>query len=159
MQLTPQHRQVLHWVRPTVAQRYEIYSELELPRAVLTINSPDQALLETRFGTYTIQRPASSASVLITEMDGSLIADIQMGWWRRRRLRFNDGREFQFNSLNLLRSRWLWSTESGEPRAVVQNDRIFFSPDWPIREGLSSLLAGLTVYLIVNRPSAFPFFS
>ena len=138
-----------------MAERYEIYSELGLPQAVLTIGGRDHALLESRFGTYRIQRQTQLTTIAVTDATGSPIATIRTGWWGRRYLRFDDGREFRFNASSMFRSRWIWSNTDGEPRAIVQRSRIFFAPDWPIRQGLSALLAGLTIYFIINKPSFF----
>ncbi|WP_128545767.1 hypothetical protein [Larkinella soli] len=159
MHPAPQQRTILNWIQPSTAERYEIYSELGMPRAVLTINGQVSATLETQYGTYTIQRQSLFTTLHIKDTDGELIADVRSGWWGRRYLRFHDGREMRFNASNVFRSRWLWSSADGEPRAIVKQNQIFFSPDWPVREGLSSLLAGLTIYLMVTKPSMFTFFS
>ncbi|GAB3260822.1 hypothetical protein GCM10027347_25440 [Larkinella harenae] len=151
-----QRRTVLNWIRPTTAERYEIYSELGLPRAVLTIHSPVLAVLESRLGMYLIERKSGlSGAITISDPGGSPIATVRTGWWGRRFLLFHDGRELQFVSSGLFRSRWLWRGNGGEAQAVVQYGQIFFSPEWPIREGLSALLTGLSIYLITNRSSFF----
>ncbi|MGA0559103.1 hypothetical protein ACO2Q8_20770 [Larkinella sp. VNQ87] len=150
-----QHRTVLSWIQPTLAERYEIYSELGLPQAVLTISDRVQATLESRFGTYLIDRSTQFANITVNDADGSSIATIRTGWWGRLYLTFHDGRELRFNASSVFRSRWIWSNAEGDPRAVAQRGQIFFSPDWPIREGLSALLAGLTIYFIVTKPSVF----
>jgi hypothetical protein len=151
MHPAPQHRTILNWIQPSAAERYEIYSELGLPQAVLTIDGTVHAVIESRFDTYLINRQSHFSKIAVTNAAGSSIATIRTGWWGRFYLTFDDGRELRFNASNLFRSRWLWSSPDGEPRAVVQRNRIFFSPDWPIREGLSALLAGLTIYFIVTR--------
>ena len=149
MHLAPQHRTILNWIQPSEAERYEIYSELGIPQAVLTIGGREQATLDSRFGSYRFQRQTQFMTV--TDMAGSSIATIRTGWWGRFYLVFDDGRELRFNSSSVFRSRWIWSSSEGEPRAVVQRSRIFFAPEWPIREGLSALLAGLTIYFIVTK--------
>ncbi|MGM9507559.1 hypothetical protein ACS5NO_07525 [Larkinella sp. GY13] len=152
MHPTPQHRTILNWIQPSDAERYEIYSELGLPQAVLTIEAPHYATLDSRFGSYRIQRQIPSTIIAVTDAGGSSIVTIRPGWWGRLSLTFDDGRELRFNSSSVFRSRWLWSSADGEPQAVVQRSRIFFAPEWPIREGLSALLAGLSIYFIVTRP-------
>jgi hypothetical protein len=154
MHPAPQHRTILNWIQPSDAERYEIYSELGLPQAVLTIEGRNFATLDSRFGSYRIQRQIPSTIMSVTDAAGSSIATIRSGWWGRLSLIFDDGRELRFNSSGVFRSRWLWSSADGEPRAVVQRSRIFFAPEWPIREGLSALLAGLTIYFIVTRPKS-----
>lgn len=155
MHPSPQHRTVLNWLQPTDADRYEIYSELGLPQAVLTITSPTQALIESRFGVYQIERRNPSGKHTVSDAGQSLIATIHTDWWGNRELIFHDGRELHFRTSGLFRSRWLWSSSDGEPQAVVQHRRIFFSPHWPIGEGLSALLAGLSIYLIATQSTFF----
>ncbi|RAJ94089.1 hypothetical protein LX87_03973 [Larkinella arboricola] len=150
-----QHRTVLTWVQPTRAERYEIYSELGIPQAVLTINTPFRATIESRFGVYWLERKTQFAALTVSEADGSLIATVRTGWWGRREVTFEDGRKLRFNASGLFRSRWIWRNADGEPRAVVQRSQIFFSPDRPMREGLSALLTGLSIYFIANRSSIF----
>lgn len=87
----------------------------------------------------------------MSDADGSLIATIQTGWWGRRELTFEDGRTLRFRSSGFFRSRWIWRSADGEPRAVVQRSQIFFSPDRPIRAGLSALLAGLSIYFLATQ--------
>lgn len=154
MHPTPQHRTILNWIQPSDAERYEIYSELGIPQAVLTFEAPHYATLDSRFGSYRIQRQIPSTIIAVTDAGGSSIVTIRTGWWGRLSLTFDDGRELRFHSSSVFRSRWLWSNSDGEPRAVVQRSRIFFAPEWPIREGLSALLAGLSIYFIVTRPKS-----
>ncbi|RRB00993.1 hypothetical protein [Larkinella rosea] len=151
----PQHRTVLNWIQPSPAERFEIYSELGIPQAVLTITRPVQATLESRFGSYQIQRLPKSGSIAVTDLGGSTIATIRSSLWGRFYVTFDDGRELRFNASNVFRSRWLWSSTDGETQAVVQQNRIFFAPEWPIGDGLSALLAGLTIYFTVTKPSLF----
>jgi hypothetical protein len=151
----PQYRTVMNWLQPSAAERYEIYSELGLPQAVLTIDSPVQATLESRFGTYLIERKPQTSDITVSDAGGSLVVSVHTGWWGRRYLTFHDGSQLNFNASNVFRSRWIWRNKDGDLRAVVQRRSIFFSPDWPIREGLSALLTGLSIYFIVTKPSLF----
>ncbi|GAB3907269.1 hypothetical protein GCM10028803_40710 [Larkinella knui] len=144
----------MNWIQPSPAERYEIYSELGIPQAVLTIARPEQAMIESRFGSYRIQRQTKFTNIAVTDLTGSPIATIRTSWWGHLYLTFDDGRQLRFHSSGLFRSRWLWSSPDGEPRAVVQRSRIFFSPEWPIREGLSALLTGLTIFFIVTKPTS-----
>ncbi len=147
---------MLEWVRPTPAVRYEIFSpDLGLPWAVLTLDEPMRATLQTRHGTYLFRQQSRLSTVFITDADGSDIARVNTGWWGHRRLSFHDGRILRFRPSNLVRSRWLWSSGEGVPRAIVRQNRIFFSPDWPVREGFSALLAGLSIYFLLTKPSLF----
>lgn len=163
--LSAPQRNVLEWVRPSPATRYEIFrlfgpeSAWALPQAVLTINGPISATLETRVGTYTFRRQSLFANLFVTDADGSLIATVQTGWWGQRNLRFTDGREFRFVSSNLIRTRWIWNDGEGEARALVRRNQIFFAPGWPAREGLIALLAGLTIYFMAHKPFIFTLFS
>ncbi|WP_421829884.1 hypothetical protein [Larkinella sp.] len=154
MHPAPQHRTILNWIQPSDAERYEIYSELGLPQAVLTIETHQYATLDSRFGSYCIRRQTPATTIAVTDAGGSSIATVRTGWWGRLSLTFDDGRELRFNSSSVFRSRWLWSSSDGDPRAVVQRNQIFFAPEWPIREGLSALLAGLSIYFIVTRPKS-----
>ncbi|MRS62317.1 hypothetical protein [Larkinella terrae] len=155
MQPVPQYRTVLNWIQPSAAERFEIYSELGMPQAVLTITRPDYALIESRFGIYQIQRPTQLPAITVTDLSGSTVATIRTNWWGRYSVTFDGSDELRFRSSSVLRNRWLWRNSNGEVRAVVQRSRIFFSPEWPIREVLSALLAGLTIYLIVTKSSLF----
>ncbi|GAA4466628.1 hypothetical protein GCM10023189_49040 [Nibrella saemangeumensis] len=161
---TVPQRNILEWFRPSVAERYEIFQNFgpelgPFPRGVLTINGPLSATLETRYGTYTIQRQSLFTNLFVMDTAGALVAEVRTGWWGKRRMVFSDGREFHFSASNVVRSRWLWSNAEGEPRAMVKQNQIFFSPDWPVKEGMSSLMAGMTIYFMLTRPSFFSMFS
>lgn len=146
----PQRRSVLTWVQPTEAERYEVYSEQGIAQAVLTINSPVLATIESHFGMYLINRKSPSSDMTVTDAGGSTVISIRTGWWNRRDLAFYDGRHLQFRASGLFRNRWIWRSDTGEPWAMVQRSQIFFSPAFPIREGFSAMLAGLSIYFLVT---------
>jgi len=149
-------RQVLQWVRPTWADRYEIFApDLGVPRAVLTLDAPGRATLQTRQATYLIGQPSRLAPVWVADADGAPIAQAQTSWWGHRHLQFQDGRVLRFRPSSLLQNRWLWSSDTGIPRAIVRQNQIFFSPDRPVREGFGTLLAGLSIYFLRTRPTLF----
>jgi|GEM_PF-3680381 len=156
MSSTEPNRHILAWVRPAIGQRYEIFApDWGIPQGVLTVNGPVTATLETPFGTYTFQRQALSTGLQVADADGAPVAAITTNWRGLRQLRFYDGRELRFGSSSFSGRRWLWSNAEGEARAVVRDNQIFFAPDWPVREGLSALLAGITIYLLISQPSFF----